>query len=81
MAYIKGELRLDEDFLYDARADEEDGQVDGAQAYLPHSCDEWIIGGLKEIDDLIADLNDARAKLAASRPQDTPPTNNSKETL
>lgn len=25
-------------------------------AYLPHSCDEWVIGGAKEIQAMIEDL-------------------------
>lgn len=25
-------------------------------AYLPHSCDEWVIGGVDEIKQMIADL-------------------------
>lgn len=28
-------------------------------AYLPHSCDEWYIGGKAEIEALIADLTEA----------------------
>lgn len=36
------------------------------QAYLPHSCDEWVIGGPDEIRALIADLQAALAKLEAT---------------
>ena len=32
-------------------------------AWLPHSCDEWIVGGVEEIDALVADLLAAKAKL------------------
>ena len=31
--------------------------------YLPHSCDEWIIGGRKEVEAMIADLQNALAAL------------------
>lgn len=30
---------------------------------LPHSCDEWVIGGPKEIDNLIADLTKLKKEL------------------
>lgn len=30
--------------------------------YLPHSCDYWVIGGRKEIEDLIADLKEIMDK-------------------
>ncbi len=32
-------------------------------AYLPHSCDEWIIGGEEEIKAMIRDLQEALQKL------------------
>ena len=32
-------------------------------AYLPHSCDEWVIGGPDECRQLMADLMRALAKL------------------
>ncbi len=32
-------------------------------AYLPHSCDEWVIGGEKEILQLIEDLQEALKRL------------------
>lgn len=32
-------------------------------ARLPHSCDEWVIGGVDEIDALVADLLVAREQL------------------
>lgn len=31
--------------------------------YLPHNCDEWVIGGAEEIRSLIQDLSDAYIKL------------------
>lgn len=32
-------------------------------AYLPHSCDEWFIGGREEVEAMIADLTAALEKL------------------
>lgn len=37
------------------------GSTDRA-AYLPHSCDEWLIGGKEQIKDLIEDLQEALKK-------------------
>ena len=31
----------------------------GRAAYLPHSCDEWFIGGRAEVEQMIADLTAA----------------------
>jgi hypothetical protein len=31
--------------------------------YLPHSCEEWVIGGRKEIEMLIADLQKALSRI------------------
>lgn len=36
-------------------------------AYLPHSCDEWVIGGPEEIRQMIADLQEALATLERKR--------------
>lgn len=33
-------------------------------AYLPHSCDEWVIGGLPEIEAMITDLMLAHRKIS-----------------
>ena len=35
--------------------------------YLPHSCDQWIIGGIEQIDQMIADLQLARNMLVQGR--------------
>lgn len=32
-------------------------------AYLPHSCQEWVVGGVREIDLLIEDLKKAKEEL------------------
>lgn len=32
-------------------------------AYLPHSCDEWVIGGKEEVEAMIADLQEILEKL------------------
>lgn len=34
-------------------------------AYLPHSCDEWVIGWQDEIDALISDLQEIRKAVVA----------------
>ena len=33
------------------------------KVYLPHSCSEWVIGGLPEVSQLIADLQEIEKKL------------------
>jgi hypothetical protein len=35
------------------------GLVKGPVAYLDHSCDEWIIGGVEQIREMIRDLEQA----------------------
>ena len=35
----------------------------GSGVYLPHSCDEWFIGGRAEVEAMISDLTDALEKL------------------
>lgn len=45
--------------LYDARGDQEPVRTG---VYLPHSCDEWVIGGPEQIRALIVDLEAALAK-------------------
>ena len=74
MAYNPGDLRLldppcptmekdgfcDEDHVHliaDSRGDY--ANRGSPRAYLPHSWDEWVIGGPKEIEALIADLQEA----------------------
>lgn len=36
-------------------------------AYLPHSCDEWVIGGPEQIRMLIMDLQEALKKLEEAK--------------
>jgi hypothetical protein len=31
--------------------------------YLPHSCDEWVIGGVAEIELMVADLQNALSQI------------------
>lgn len=38
--------------------------TDVPTAYLPHSCDEWVIGGRAEVEAMIADLQSALVRLA-----------------
>jgi len=34
-------------------------QLEQDEAYLPHRCDEWVIGGPDQVKQLILDLQDA----------------------
>lgn len=73
MSYRKGDLQVaqrcpqaDEDGYcdhdddhrvpMDSRNDYERPKV---AAYLPHSCDEWVIGGPEQVRAMIADLQEA----------------------
>ena len=53
----------------DSRADYREWQA--PCVYLPHSCDEWVIGGPEQIQALIADLQEALSKLGQGA--STPP--------
>ena len=62
MAYSKGDIEIGTCY-YDAR--ENDG-YDKSYRFrektviqLPHSCDEWIIGGIEEARQMIIDLEEA----------------------
>jgi hypothetical protein len=60
--YLTGELQVRLAPLIDKRGVEQSGGVWYAKppfARLPHSCDEWMIGGPNEIRALIADLQEA----------------------
>jgi hypothetical protein len=37
------------------------------EAYLEHQCDNWYIGGIDEIDQLIRDLEEARRAIEEGR--------------
>lgn len=51
--------------VYDSRMKDDDPLRDrrSPAVFLPHSCSEWVIGGIAEIDALIADLTEARKQL------------------
>lgn len=55
--YAKGELKIIEI----------NGDKIVYEAALPHSCDEWFIGGVQEIDDLISDLIEAKKEIIEKR--------------
>lgn len=55
MAYEKGDLKFGEKII-DSRTDGYE-HVDGF--YLPHSCEEWFIGGEDEVRVLVEDLQEA----------------------
>ena len=47
--YQKNDIKIsDSGFIYDTRNDYKD--VPLKTLYLPHSCDEWIIGGKEEAE-------------------------------
>lgn len=71
MAYKPGDLTVeltpDPDY-YDPEEDPKMSDARGPRvpwpvAYLPHSCDRWVIGGAAEVRQLIADLRVALAQM------------------
>ena len=56
--YKKGEIEVvwPPETVSDSRDDYEHWS---GVAYLPHSCDQWIIGGRQQIKDMISDLEEA----------------------
>jgi len=63
MPYHKGDLDVDD--VMDSNTENYDSDV---WAYLPHRCQEWVIGGIDELEALRADISDAIEKLAAKKP-------------
>ena len=53
--YQKGEVSIMSDYYKENNGDD--------VIALPHSCDQWIIGGVEEAKQLIADLEEAIKKL------------------
>lgn len=55
--YLDGQLRIVKrgDHITDTRSDDY-GTASPGEVYLPHSCDEWVIGGPVEIEMLIENL-------------------------
>lgn len=51
MSYKKGDLKVGRE--YDNR---DDAESKVAVAYLPHSCDAWVVGSKDDAQALIADL-------------------------
>jgi hypothetical protein len=43
------------------------GECGANTAYLPHSCDEWVVGSPQEVAALMLDLRDALAKMTNGR--------------
>ncbi len=56
MAYKKGEVEVATHLHEDSRP----------EIILPHSCDEWVIGGKEEAEQMIIDLREAIKKLENS---------------
>ena len=82
MSYHKGDIEIDI-CGYDAR--EDDGYettyrfANKQVIELPHSCDQWVIGGVEEAKAMIEDLQAAIKKLeqapaANEQPSQTKPT-------
>ena len=75
--YNKGDLEICKDEeshgpCIDAREDngyDEEGAPKPPFVYLPHSCDEWIIGGPEQIKMMIQDLQEALHELGGSSTQ------------
>ena len=53
--------------ILDGRANNYDG-YDSQVAYMPHSCDEWVIGGVQQVRQMIADLQQALMAMEQSTP-------------
>jgi len=51
--------------MYDSRG-AYPGSVPYPAAFLPHSCDRWVIGGVEQVLDLMHDLNQALLQLQAA---------------
>lgn len=64
--YHPGDVKVDVN-SYDARedpgSDYNSAEDPALVAYLPHSCDSWIIGGPEQIEQMIRDLKAAHALL------------------
>jgi len=82
MSYAGGDLKVrlrEEDAEWAASTDarheygyEDAGRPRPPFVYLPHSCEEWIIGGPDEIKAMIADLQSA-LKMMTTRPEKNAP--------
>ena len=56
--YDKATMEMHKHAVRDSR-DHEDLTPNARGCCLPHSCDEWVIGGIPEIEAMIADLQEA----------------------
>ena len=54
--YIKGEVKV---WAPETVLDRDGWKDLPSVAYLPHSCDEWVIGGSEQIKDMLSDLQEA----------------------
>jgi len=59
MSYKKGKIKVDNEYG-------PMGCEDKVCIYLPHSCDEWIIGGVEEAELMIEDLQEAIKKFSCN---------------
>ena len=69
MSYDKGDVQIGANCPTrtpdgDCDCDDADHKIElGGKVYLPHSCDEWIIGGKTEVEQLIMDLQELQKTL------------------
>jgi hypothetical protein len=72
--YKKGDIQISSDkWTSDARMDSGfERDVPDGVAMLPHSCDEWIIGGREQVEALIEDLQGVLDKLPEWTPEKLP---------
>lgn len=64
--YKRGELQVTESHRHhvdDSRAEDETVKAFHPAAYLPHSCNDWVIGGPEQVKLLIEDLQKALKKM------------------
>ena len=60
--YDEEDLAEPDFYMYDAR-EIKDIKLALPHVRLPHSCDAWIVGGIEQIDQMMSDLQEARAEL------------------
>lgn len=58
--YHKGDIKIYNGYLSDPKEGEYPSRFkDKPCLIMPHSCDEWVIGGIKEAELMITDLQKA----------------------
>lgn len=62
MSYTRGKLWIVENGDYVCDSKEYYRQVEPGTVFLSHSCDEWVIGGKAEVQQLVSDLREILEK-------------------